>query len=172
MLKLSRIKKLIRVFVIAQILLAISSMLFLRVDAEENLNSGYAPVESLEIISADFAFDPYSKENYDPVIKVKVFNDSNFLIHRVLLNVDLKADNGKFHIFSDRFVQYISGGIKPYQTQVFMIYPGRSSFWKMRNIPYDTQIEVKVDEVFIPNKNSPWQHEFEFNIPSRVDYLD
>lgn len=172
MLQISKIKKIARIFLIAQLLLAVSSFFFIKVDAEEGLKSGVAPNDTLEIISADFAFDPYSKANYDPVIKIKAFNNSNFLIHRTILNVDLKADNGKFHIFSDKFVQYVSGGIKPYQTQIFMIYPGRSSFWKMRNIPYDTQIEVSVEKVFIPKKNSPWQHEYDFDIPMKVDFLD
>ena len=135
------------------------------------IEEGKMAPEKLEIISAAFAFDPYSKANYDPFIKIRVFNSSEITITRALLKVTIKCDEGRELLFNDRFFYYANGGLKPNQAAVWILNPTNSSIWAMHNIPYDASIEVEVEKLQCPKKNTPWQPEYEHRLPKRHDWL-
>lgn len=136
---------------------------------EESPLYGFVDPDSLQIVSAHFSADPYSKSNYDSFIKVRVYNDSAFEVVRAYIRFTITCDDGKRKVFSERFVKHISEGMKAYSTQVWLFYPRNASFWAMHNIPYDAKITVTVEKVFCPKKNSPWQYEHKFDYPARHD---
>jgi hypothetical protein len=158
-----------------RLILIISLPLFLllamgRTGAQEaNPLYGFVDPESLQVISANFSADPYSKANYDPFIKVRVYNDSPFEVVRAFIRFTISCDNGKRRVFSEVFERVVSGGMPAYSTQTWLFYPRNASFWAMHNIPYDAKINAVVEKVFCPKKNSPWQYEHEFSYPTRHD---
>lgn len=137
--------------------------------AEETPLYGFVPPESLQVVSARFSADPYSKSNYDPFIKVDVYNDSPQVITRAFIRFKITCDNDKREIFSEKFLKVCSGGMPAYSSAVWLFYPRNSSFWALHNLPYDSQISATVEKVFCPKKNSPWQHEFKSDYPTRHD---
>lgn len=132
----------------------------------------YGIVENdlLEIISVEFAADPYSRANYDPFVKVKVFNNSAETITRAFIKVTVSADKGRFKLFTDRFVHIANGGLRPYTTDVWKFYPRGSSAMAIKGLPRDATIAAAVEKVFCPKKNSPWQYEHTFSYPQRHDF--
>lgn len=123
----------------------------------------------LQIVTADFAADPYSKPGYQPFIKLRVYNDSPKTITSAIINCRL-VSNGR-EVYSERFTKYVSGGLPPYASQVWFFFPRSGSFWSQQNIPYDAAVEAEVEKTFCPPVNTPWQPEYEFDYPSRVDLL-
>ncbi|MGM0601237.1 MAG: hypothetical protein ACQETH_15615 [Candidatus Rifleibacteriota bacterium] len=124
---------------------------------------------SLQIVSAKFAADPYSKAGYEPFIKLRVYNDSPKRIYSAIINCRL-ISNGR-EVYSELFTKHLSGGLPAYASQVWIFFPRRGSFWSQQNIPYDAIVEAEVEKIFYPTSNSPWQPEYEFDYPSRVDLL-
>jgi hypothetical protein len=123
----------------------------------------------LQIVSAKFAADPYSKAGYEPFIKLRVYNDSPKTITSAIINCRL-VSNGR-EVYSEQFSKYLSGGLPAYASQVWFFFPRRGSFWGQQNIPYDAVVEAEVEKTFCPPSNTPWQPEYEFDYPSRVDLL-
>lgn len=130
---------------------------------------GFVDPESLQVVSVHFSADPYSKSNFDPFIKIRVYNDSPFEIVQAFVNCTISCDDGKRRVFSEVFRRVISGGMPAYSSQTWLFYPRNASFWAMKNIPYDAKITAVVEKVFCPKKNSPWQYEHDFAYPSRHD---
>lgn len=139
-------------------------------DNSKERKNGFVSPDKLEIISSAFAADPYSKAQYDPIIKIRVYNNSTAVITRAFMNVVLKSDDGKTTVYSEKFMKIINGGLKPYSYAMLRLYPKTSGFWAMHNIPYDASLEVSTYKLFCPKGNSPWNHEFKFRIPDRYDY--
>ncbi|NCB40120.1 MAG: hypothetical protein EOM80_15275 [Erysipelotrichia bacterium] len=140
-----------------------------KLKAEENEKSGFVDPALLEIISVEFAADPYSKANYDPFVKVRVFNNSSQTITRAILDIKLTADYGKQKLLTERFIEIISGGMRPYTTAVWKFYPRGSSAMALKGLPRDAAISASVYKVFCPKQNSPWQYEHKFAYPKRHD---
>lgn len=136
----------------------------------EDTRNGFVDPALLEIISVEFAADPYSKANYDPFIKVKVFNNSPEVITRAFIDVEFSADEGKLRIFRDRFVQIVDGGMRPYSSADWLFYPRGSEAMALKGLPRDATVSVSVHKLFCPKKNSPWQYEHKFNYPKRHDF--
>jgi hypothetical protein len=152
------------------LVLFISLLVVLKtVSAENRPSDGFVDPSSLQVISVSFAADSYSKANYDPFVKVRVYNDSQYEIVRAFIRFILKTDNGRQKVFSERFVKVVNGAMPAFSTQTWLFYPRTSSFWALHNIPPDAEIEAKVEKVFCAKKNSPWQYEHEFKYPARHD---
>lgn len=165
-------RKLMRVclvFICLAFILSIS-LLNPTADARSDERGGFVDPSLLEIGSAEFAADPYSKANYDPFIKIKVVNNSASVITRAFINCSFTADNGKHKLFSERFVQIVDGGLKPYAVATWLFYPRGSSALALKGLPRDTRVVATVEQVFCPKKNSPWQYEHKFNYPKRHDF--
>lgn len=143
---------------------------FSSVDARTDERGGFVDPAKLEIISAEFAADPYSKANYDPFIKVKVANNSSSVLTRAYITFTFSADEKKHRLFSENFVQIIDGGMRPYTTAEWKFYPRGSSALALKGLPRDTIVEARVDKLFCPKKNSPWHYEYKFNYPQRHDF--
>ncbi len=158
-------RKLILLFVF----MALPLSLIVTAKASNNPKDGFVDPGKLQVISASFAADPYSKANYDSFIKAEDYNDSEYKIVRALVSFTLTCDNGSRRVFRESFVKVISGGMPAYSTQTWLFYPRNASFWALHNIPYDAQIEAKVEKVFCAKKNSPWQYEHEFKYPQHHD---
>ena len=131
---------------------------------------GIVENELLEIISVEFAADPYSRANYDPFVKMKIFNNSPETITRAFVKVTVSADKGRFRLFTDRFVHIPNGGLRPYTSDVWKFYPRGSSAMAIKGLPRDATITAEVEKVFCPKKNSPWQYEHKFAYPQRHDF--
>ncbi|MBU1105175.1 MAG: hypothetical protein KKB51_00805 [Candidatus Riflebacteria bacterium] len=131
---------------------------------------GFVEPELLEIISVEFAADPYSRANYDPFVKMRVFNNSPETITRAFVKVTVSADRGRFKLFTDRFVQIVDGGLRPYSSDVWKFYPRGSSAMALKGLPRDATITAVVETVFCPKKNSPWHYEHKFDYPKRHDF--
>lgn len=136
----------------------------------ETTKNGFVDPALLEIITVEFAADPYSRANYDPFIKLRVFNNSPEVLTRVFIDVEFTADEGNHKLFRDKFVQIINGGMRPFSTAVWKFYPRGSSAIALKGLPRDTKISASVNKVFCPKKNSPWQYEHKFNYPARHDF--
>lgn len=143
---------------------------FSNVDARSDERGGFVDPQNLEIITAEFAADPYSKANYDPFIKVRVANNSDRVLTRAYITFTFSADKGKHRLFSEQFVQIINGGMRPYTTAEWKFYPRGSSALALKGLPRDTVVEGKVEKLFCPKKNSPWHYEHQFNLPQRHDF--
>jgi len=131
---------------------------------------GFVEPELLEIVSVEFAADPYSKANYDPFVKLKVFNNSPEMITRAFVKVTVSADRGRYKLFTDRFVQIVDGGLRPYTSAVWKFYPRASSALALKLLPRDASISAVVEQLFCPKKNSPWNYEYKFDYPKRHDF--
>ncbi len=142
----------------------------LRVDARSDERGGFVKPELLEVLTAEFAADPYSKANYDPFIKVRVANNSGQVITRAFIRFDFTADKGRHKLFSERFVQIVNGGMQPYTAGVWKFYPRGSSALALKGLPRDTVVKATVEKVFCPKKNSPWHYEHKFACPERHDF--
>lgn len=136
----------------------------------EDTRNGFVEPSLLDIISVEFAADPYSKANYDPFVKVRVYNNSPEVLTRAFIDVEFTADEGKLRIFRDRFVQIIDGGMRPYSSANWLFYPRGSSAMAVKGLPRDTKITASVYKLFCPKKNSPWQYEHKFAYPKRHDF--
>lgn len=137
---------------------------------QETTKNGFVDPALLEIITAEFAADPYSRANYDPFIKLQVFNNSPEVITRAFIEAEFTADDGNRKLFKDNFVQIVNGGMRPYTTGVWKFYPRGSSAIALKGLPRDTKISASVKKVFCPKKNSPWQYEHKFAYPTRHDF--
>ncbi|GAB4271513.1 MAG: hypothetical protein Kow0029_09280 [Candidatus Rifleibacteriota bacterium] len=137
--------------------------------AETSPLYGYVEPDSLEITSVEFSADSYSKSNYDPFIRLGVYNNSPYNLVRAFIKFRITCDDGKREVFSERFVKFISGSMPAYSSAVWFFYPRNSSFWAMHNIPYDAKISATVEELHCPKQNTPWQYEFKHDYPSRHD---
>lgn len=133
------------------------------------VNEGYVEPHLLEVHSAEFAADPYNVSAYDPFIKLRVYNNSTERINRAFFLLRLVADGRE--VLSTRFVKIPRTYLQPYTTATWLLHPRGSSAWAMRSIPSDAKLEVEVQKVFCPKRNSPWQPEFNFQIPRRRDFL-
>jgi len=160
------VKKLL--LILALLFVSVLSLDYIEASEESPLY-GFVNPESLQVVSADFSADPYSKANYDPFIKIRVYNDSGFEITRAFIRFTITCDEGKRKVFSERFEKVVNGSMPPNSSQVWLFYPRNSSFWAMNNIPYDAKITATVEKVFCPKKNSPWQYEYQFDFPTRHD---
>lgn len=138
--------------------------------ANADTRYGIVEPELLEIIGVEFAADPYSRANYDPFVKMRVFNNSPETITRAFVKVTVSADKGRFRLFTDRFVQIVNGGLRPYTSDVWKFYPRGSSAMALKGLPRDAVITAVVEKVFCPKKNSPWQYEHKFDYPQRHDF--
>lgn len=137
--------------------------------ARETLSEGFVEPNLLEIHTAEFAADPYSRKNYDPFIKLRVYNASSERITRAFLKCTLVADGRE--VLSTRFVKIPSQYLKPYSATTWLIYPKAASAWGLKQVPRDAELRVEVEKVFCPKRNSPWQPEYNFRIPKRRDFL-
>lgn len=137
--------------------------------ARETLNEGFVEPHLLEILTAEFAADPYSKKNYDPFIKLRVYNASSERVTRAFLKCKLVADGRE--VLSTRLVKIPAQYLKPYSATTWLIYPKAASAWGLQRIPPDAELQVEVEKVFCPKRNSPWQPEYNFRIPRRRDFL-
>ncbi len=131
---------------------------------------GFVEPSLLEIISVEFAADPYSRANYDPFVKMKVFNNSPETITQAYIKVTVSADKGRFRLFTDRFRHIANGGLRPYTSDVWKFYPRGSSQMALKGLPRDATITAEVEQVFCPKKNSPWHYEHKFDYPQRHDF--
>ncbi len=138
--------------------------------ARADTRYGIVENDLLEIISVEFAADPYSRANYDPFVKVKVFNNSAETITRAFIKVTVSADKGRFKLFTDRFVHIVNGGLRPYASAVWKFYPRGSSAMAIKGLPRDATITADVEKLFCPKKNSPWHYEHTFSYPQRHDF--
>jgi len=167
--------KTMRTLLFCAILCGLAVFLFSRAEVsadevKEDTSTGFVDPALLEIITVEFAADPYPRANYDPFIKIRVFNNSPEVITRAFIDVEFTADEGKHRLFSERFVQIVNGGMRPYTTAVWLFYPRGSSAMALKGLPRDTMISASVHKVFCPKKNSPWQYEHKFNYPTRHDF--
>lgn len=142
----------------------------MQVDARSDERGGFVKPELLEVITAEFAADPYSKANYDPFIKVRVANNSTQVITRAFIKFDFTADKGRHKLFSEKFVHIVDGGMQPYTADVWKFYPRGSSALALKGLPRDTVVRATVEKVFSPKRNSPWHYEHKFDIPKRHDF--
>lgn len=144
-----------------------------KVDAQssnENTSNGFVSPSLLEIITVEFAADPYSKANYDPFIKMRVYNNSPEVITRAYIDVEFSADSGRQRLLREKFVQIVNGGLRPYSYAEWKFYPRGSSAIALKGLPRDTRVSATVDKLFCPKKNSPWQYEHKFKYPARHDF--
>lgn len=139
-------------------------------ESEETTKNGFVDPALLEIITVEFAADPYSRANYDPFIKLRVFNNSPEVITRAFIDVEFTADDGNHKLFKENFVQIINGGMRPFSTAVWTFYPRGSSAIALKGLPRDTRVTASVDKLFCPKKNSPWHYEHRFDYPERHDF--
>jgi hypothetical protein len=137
---------------------------------DANPRYGNLATDSLAVVASKFLQDPWSKTNYDPVVVVTVQNLSEYEILRVIFRVNLLCDKGTMRLISDRLIYYVSGGLEPGETAKWKLYPKPHGEWGMRNLPYDTTIEILVEKVVTANRNSPWRKEEKWNYPSRQDF--
>lgn len=138
--------------------------------SQEDGKSGFVDPALLEIITVEFAADPYSRSNYDPFIKLRVFNNSSDVITRAFIDIKLTADGGNHQLMKERFIRIVDGGMRPYTSAVWKFYPRGSSAMALKGLPRDAEISASVYKVFCPKKNSPWQYEHKFNYPERHDW--
>lgn len=153
--------------------LAVFLIVFDEVDAQsanENTSNGFVSPSLLEVMTVEFAADPYSKANYDPFIKLRVYNNSPEVITRAYIDIEFTADSGRHLLFREKFVQIVNGGLRPYSYAEWKFYPRGSSAIALKGLPRDTQASARVDKLFCPKKNSPWQYEHRFKYPARHDF--